>query len=379
MSGPRITVVGLGPGDPALLTVGTREAISRIANRYLRTSVHPSAEEVPGARSFDQLYQELDNFDSVYSSIVSTLLAEAQRLGEILYAVPGSPAVAERTVELLVARASAAGVGLELVPAMSFVDLAWVRLGVDPMANPVTLVDAHRLADDISGRRGPFLIAQCHSNTVMGEVKLVLSDGLLDPENLPPLTILHHLGLPDEVIIPVAWHQLDRTLDADHLTAVYVPEWPHSVAFEADRLWTLMARLRRECPWNEEQTSASLAPYAVEEAAELVDAVTGLQAQLDADDGSPAASASIAAAVAHYREELGDVLYQVLFHSSVANDEGWFSFDDVFSGLHDKLVRRHPHIFPRDDFDPGIISSSDDVVRNWEKIKAIERGRPDRG
>jgi len=90
--------------------------------------------------------------------------------------------------------------------------------------------------------------------------------------------------------------------------------------------------------------------------------------------------AAVAEAVAHYAQELGDVLYQVLFHSAVAVDEGWFSLDEVITRLHHKLIYRHPHLFPRADFDPGEISSSNDVVRNWKLIKAAERAnRPATG
>lgn len=379
---PRITIVGLGPGDPSLLTSGTLVAIEQSGNRFLRTGIHPSAGAVVDARTFDHLYDQHAAFADVYDAIVSTLLAEARVAGEVLYAVPGSPAVAERTVELLLEQAPSAGVDVVLVPALSFADLAWVRLGVDPLANPVTLVDAHRFAEDVAGRRGPFLVAQCHSNVVMNDIKLVVSELIFNAAELPQITILHHLGLPDEVITTVAWPVLDQTLIADHLTALYIPELPHSVGFAAERLWALMERLRRECPWNEEQTAESLVPYAVEEAHELAEAVLLLGNALSdervladsvAVDSVVADSVAVDLAIAHYQQELGDVLYQVLFHSIVAADEGWFSFEDVIRGLHAKLVYRHPHIFPRHDFDPGMIRSSDDVVRNWEKIKAAER------
>jgi tetrapyrrole methylase family protein / MazG family protein len=364
---PRITVVGLGPGDRSLLTVGTVDAIASSRHRFLRTRIHPSASAVPDAESFDHLYERFDTFAQVYQAVVDTLLRTVAEVGELLYAVPGSPAVAEHTVELLIARAPTEGVVVEVVPALSFADLAWARLAIDPMADPVTLIDGHRFVDDIAGRRGPFLVAQCHSRDVLSEIKLVLSGSVLEPDLLPPITVLHHLGLPDERILRVHWSKLDQSVDADHLTSLYIPGLAARVGVSADRLWQLMARLRADCPWNEEQTATSLAPYAVEEAGELVEAVALLDATLADPEADPQP------AIDHYRQELGDVLYQVLFHSAVAVDEGWFGFDDVIATLHDKLVRRHPHIFPRDDFDPGAVSSSADVVRNWERIKAMER------
>ena len=319
-----------------------------------------------GAESFDHLYKRAGSFAEVYEEVVTQLLKRALDVGEVLYAVPGSPAVAEHTVELLLARAPGVGVTVEVVPALSFADLAWVRLGVDPLAETVTLIDGHRFTDDIAGRRGPFLVAQCHSNLIMSDVKLALSEAVADPSELPEITILHHLGLPDERVVSVNWSKLDQSVLADHLTSLYVPELPRQVGRAAHRLWTLMQHLRVACPWNAEQTVRSLAPFAIEEAHELVEAIGRL--------GDPESYAHVAPdVVTDYRRELGDVLYQVLFHAMVAHDEGWFSFEDVITGLHDKLVYRHPHLFPRTDFDTGAITSSDDVVRNWERIKAMER------
>ena len=110
------------------------------------------------AASFDALYDAADRIEDVYAGIVEALVADASEHGEVLYAVPGSPVVAERTVELLAADGR---VDVELVPALSFLDLAWVRLGVDPVERGVRLVDGHRFAVAAAGERGPLLVGQC--------------------------------------------------------------------------------------------------------------------------------------------------------------------------------------------------------------------------
>ncbi|MFK7604039.1 MazG family protein [Deinococcus sp. SM5_A1] len=117
-------------------------------------------------------------------------------------------------------------------------------------------------------------------------------------------------------------------------------------------LLTTMRRLRAPggCPWDAEQTHASLRPYLLEEAAEAVDAI---------DIGSPAELAG----------ELGDVLLQVAFHSVIAEEEGSFSYADVERTIVQKLVRRHPHVFGTSQ-----VSGSAEVVRNWQAIKAAEQG-----
>lgn len=123
-------------------------------------------------------------------------------------------------------------------------------------------------------------------------------------------------------------------------------------------LVSVMDTLRRECPWDQKQTHATLVPYLLEEAYEVVDSV---------EDGDLAA----------LREELGDVLMQVAFHSVVASertDEFRFTIDDVAAGIVDKLVRRHPHVFGE-----VTVADADEVNANWEQIKAAEREAKDGG
>lgn len=110
-----------------------------------------------------------------------------------------------------------------------------------------------------------------------------------------------------------------------------------------------MHRLRADCPWDAEQTHASLVPYLVEEACEVVEAI---------EAGTPA----------DLREELGDLLLQVVFHSELAAEEGAFDVEDVAAGIADKLVARHPHVF-------GGESAPTDLHATWEQRKAVEKNR----
>src|SRR5262245_36950059 len=131
----RIVVVGLGPGGMECLSVGTRAVIERVPRRFLRTARHPSAAAVPDAVSFDRIYDRESALEDVYQAIVEELVTAA-RDGDALYAVPGSPLVAERTVDLLRVDPR---VEVEVLPAMSFLDLVWGVLGVDPLTSGVRL------------------------------------------------------------------------------------------------------------------------------------------------------------------------------------------------------------------------------------------------
>jgi len=172
---PRVVIVGLGPGDVELLTVGTRDAINTIGTQFVRTRRHPAASIMESATSFDEVYEGASAIDDVYPAIVERLIAAATEAGEILYAVPGSPIVAERTVELLLADSRCE---VEIIPALSFLDLTWARLGIDPVSVGVRILDGHRFAIEAAGERGPLLVAQCDSADVLSDVKLALDAGI---------------------------------------------------------------------------------------------------------------------------------------------------------------------------------------------------------
>jgi tetrapyrrole methylase family protein/MazG family protein len=372
---PRIDVVGLGPAGPDLITAETLGLLDRATRVFLRTGRHPAAAAVPGAASFDHHYEGADTFDDVYRGIVADLVDAAVAGGPVVYAVPGSPTVAERTVVLLAAdpRVVSGRVAVVVHPSVSFLDLAFARLGVDPVDAGVRIVDAERFAVDAAGERGPLLVAQCWSRQVLSDVKLSV-------ESPPgtPVTVLHHLGLPDERVWQVPWDDLDRCFEPDHLTSVWISRLAAPVAAELVALDELVHTLRERCPWDRRQTHASLGRHLLEESHEVLEAIDGLTA-VDADDresGPDAGAAGSggddreAVAVAHLEEELGDLLFQVYFHATLAAEEGRFTLADVARGVHDKLVGRHPHVF-------GDVSAEtpEDVAANWETIKKAEKGR----
>ncbi len=359
MTRPCVVVVGLGPAGPELLTGAARDAIEAAlpADRFLRTTRHPAATAVAGATSFDDVYDGAAHQEDVYPAIVERLVSAAQAAagGRVLYAVPGSPRVAERSVDLLLADAR---VDVEVVVGLSFLDLAWARLGVDPLQEGVRLVDGARFAVDAAGSSGPLLISHCSDRAVLSEVKLAVAEPPPATSNgTGPVTVLQRLGLPDEAVFELAWDDLDRRVEPDHLTSLWVPVLGAPVAAEVVRLEELVRRLRDECPWDREQTHRSLTRHLLEESYEVLEAIEAL----DPDAG---------AGYDHLEEELGDLLFQVAFHARLAAEAGQFTLADVARNVHDKLVGRHPHVFG-----DVAVAGADDVVRNWEQLKKAEKGR----
>jgi tetrapyrrole methylase family protein/MazG family protein len=126
--------------------------------------------------------------------------------------------------------------------------------------------------------------------------------------------------------------------------------FPKSIGMQ--RLIDVVGRLRGEdgCPWDRKQTLDSLKPHLIEECYELIDAI---------ESGD----------VEHHREELGDVLLHIALQSQIRSEQGEFAFDDVAEAICEKLIRRHPHVF-----DGLAVSGTDEVLKNWEAIKASEKG-----
>ncbi len=353
---PRVTVVGLGPAGPDLCTTATLVAIDEHPHRLVRTVRHPAVSVLGDAVvALDHHYESAASFTAVYAGMVEEVVAAAEVHSQILYAVPGSPMVAEHTVELLLADDR---VDVTLVPALSFLDLAWVRLGVDPLDDGVRIVDAHRFPVEAAGERGPLLVAQVDTPAVLADVVAAVVD---PPDEL--VTVLQGLGTADERIVQALWDDLPDVVDPDHLTSLFVPRLAAPIAAEVQRFVDLVAVLRRECPWDSEQTHTTLRPHLLEEAHEVLEALD------EFDEVSGEGSGAL-------EEELGDLLFQVVFHARIAADDGRFDLADVTRGIHDKLRHRHPHVFgPESGGGPVGVDGSADVVANWDRIKQVEKGR----
>ncbi len=400
-SSPTVHVVGLGPAGPGLVTEEAASLLSGPGTARLRTDRHPAAAAFPGVVTFDEVYERAATFDEVYETIVDELVGLAGETGTVVYAVPGSPTVAERTVVLLGEHRSVVAGELSLVvhPAVSFADLAFARLEVDPVAAGVHLVDATVFATAAAGLTGPLLVAQCYDRDVLSAVKLAA-----EPPSGTTVVVLHHLGLSDEQIVEVDWDDLDRSVAPDHLTSLWVPRLAAPVAAELVALDELVHVLRERCPWDRRQTHGSLARHLLEEAHEALEAIDEV-ADIDevavidelADGGVHVGSGALptggtgqsspgvpleaerahdarteAAAVAALEEELGDVLFQVFLHATLAAEAGRFDLADVARSVHDKLVARHPHVFaPGAD---GTVEPSE-LASAWEAGKLVEKRR----
>lgn len=346
-----ITLLGLGPGDAAKLTREAWEVLRSASEIWLRTVQHPTVSAFPSSLkvfSFDDLYEGSADFASVYDRIVERVLELGRRPQGVVYAVPGDPFVAEATTPEIARRAREAGLPLRIVNGISFLEPFCAALGLDPYPR-CALVDALELADS---HVPPFppdmpaIVAQLYSRLIAAEVKMTLNAVYPDEH---PVRLVHAAGTLAERVENLCLYEIDRSEHIGLLTALYVPPLGEGTSFEAFQ--EVVARLRAPdgCPWDREQTHASLRPHLLEEAYEVL-------AALDSGD------------VDKMAEEFGDLLLQIVLHAQIASEEGEFGMADVLQKVRAKIIRRHPHVFG------GLqVDGVQGVLRNWEQLKDAER------
>jgi tetrapyrrole methylase family protein/MazG family protein len=349
-----ITVVGLGSGDESRLSLGVYRKLKEAETVYVRTERHPVVdflrrEHIP-LQTFDSLYESRDRFEEVYEAIAHELLERAEAGEEIVYAVPGHPMVAEASVRLLRERCPARGIALAIMGGESFLDEAFVRFGLDPIGGfqvlDGSLFDAGRCNPGIHT-----IIAQVYDAFTASEVKLGLMEKFPDDY---PIVVGQALGVEGrEQIRQIPLYELDRLSEYGNLFLIWVPasdrEDIRGRSF--DRLHEIVRILRSPegCPWDREQTHASIRKNLIEETYEVLETI---------DDDDPAAMC----------EELGDLLLQVVMHAQMEEEAGSFTVYDVIAEINRKLIRRHPHVFGERQ-----AGNAEEALRNWQEVKAREK------
>ena len=353
---PHITIVGLGPGDPDLLTRAAWDALSAASDVYLRTNQHPVVTALPAhlvVHSFDAEYARADEFADVYAEITRQVISLGSRPEGVVYAVPGDPAIGEATTWLIRAAAGEANIPVRVIHGVSFVEPACLALGLDPLEqdglqvlDAMVAASSHVPPFDTSR---PALLAQCYSRALASDVKLTLLHSF--PETHPVTVLRAAAGGPGEAsLATIPLFELDHSTAYDHLTTLYVPPAGPQASF--NRLQEIVAHLRAPdgCPWDREQTVQTLRKDLLEEIYELVEA-------LDEDDDIKMA------------EELGDAALLLTMIAQIGAEEERFQWPQVMTQIVEKLIRRHPHVFG--DLE---VASVDEVLSNWAAIKDVERG-----
>jgi tetrapyrrole methylase family protein / MazG family protein len=367
-----ITVVGLGPGRWAELTLEAREILAQAAQEqqpvYFRTLVHPVVEDIkrnlPNLRmeAFDRFYEESENWETLYTELAEEVCKlAAQAL--VIYAVPGNPLVGEASVHRVLRLARERGLKTRIVAGLSFLEPVCAALEIDPLEAGMQMIDATMLAalgsDELAGKiipTTPLLVAQLYNRRLASAVKLALGEFYPD-EWL--VKLVRAAGgdeggsSEDREVVEMPLYELDRRNYPNQFSTLYVPPVDELTALRLpETLRYITMRLRRDpdgCPWDRQQTHETLTHYVIEETYEVVEAI---------EEGD----------MEKLADELGDLLLQVYLHSEIARQEGEFAIGDVFEHVNAKLIRRHPHVFGSVEVD-----NAHQVTQNWETIKRQER------
>ncbi len=348
-------VVGLGPGDPGLVTRQAWELLRRADRVYLRTRIHPTVPHLPEGpvyHSFDDVYEREENFARVYEEIVRQLVEQAEGGKDVVYAVPGDPMVAEGTVKRLLAVCGEKQIGIKMISGVSFIEPALAALGKDAIEG-LQLLDATDVAatyHPLINPDFPALIAQLYARHLASDVKLTLMNQYPDEHRV---ILIHAAGTSEQCVEDLLLYEIDQR-ELTHLTSLYLPPYDNElgVVTSLEGFQNTMAHLRAPdgCPWDRKQTHQSLRRNLLEEAYEVLDAI-------DADDPK------------RMREEFGDLLLQIVLHAQIGVDEGEFNMAEVIRTVDSKIKRRHPHVWG----DVDVQDDSERVSTNWEQIKAQER------
>ncbi|MDR0880514.1 MAG: nucleoside triphosphate pyrophosphohydrolase [Clostridioides sp.] len=345
-----IYIVGLGPGDISLISKGAMDLLKSSSRIFLRTEKHPIIEKLRGEinyTSLDDFYEREKNFEGVYESIAEFIVKESKN-GDLVYAVPGHPRVAEKTVGLIEALALQNGVKTSTVASMSFVDAMFEYLALDP-SNGFSLIDAFEMNETYLDVHKDLIITQTYDSFIASEVKLKLSEYYPYDKSIVIVKGAGIKGLESKKEVKL--FELDRSENEfDYLTSLYVSKSEERQYNNIADLERVVSALRAPdgCEWDKAQTHESLKPFIIEEAYELNNAV-------DNEDDEEMV------------EELGDVLLQVVLHAQIGKEEGYFDLRDVVKSVCKKMIHRHPHVF---NVELGLKSSP----QTWEKLKKDEKG-----
>ena len=347
-----IKIVGLGPGSPDSLTIGTINILKNTDKIYLRTEKHPTVSYLKqlgiNFETYDYIYEKEKNFEDVYSNIVKDLIFKEKQFKEIVYGVPGHPLVAEKSVMSLLELCEKQSINVKIIPSVSFIDVIMERLKID-VVEGVKIIDAFDIKSNCADKRMGMIIIQVYDRLIASEVKLALMEYYNDDTDI---FFIRAAGVEEiESIRKIKLYELDRQEDIDYLTSVYIPK-ESEIIYDLKDLVDIMEKLRSEegCPWDREQDHDSLKKYLIEESYEVIESIE------EKDDTKLV-------------EELGDVLLQVIFHCQIGKEEGFFNINDVIKAICDKMIKRHPHVFGN-----MKIHNSKEVLISWDKIKKKEQG-----
>ncbi|MDD3840597.1 MAG: nucleoside triphosphate pyrophosphohydrolase [Clostridia bacterium] len=348
-----INVIGLGPGNYEYITLGALNLIKKYSNIYARTEFNPCIDYIKSLgieiQSFDRIYEQSDSFEDVYSAITNSLIQSVEHEQDILYAVPGNPSANDLSVRFLIKKCDELNIELNILTGVSYVDaiLNFVEWDMD---RPVKALDPGQLNSRHIDTSEQIIIGPIYDRFIASETKIAL----IDIYGYDFDVQLVDLSGDSPIKRSIKLEYIDRE-KGSHAAYIFVPcvKFKKLKSFNFDDLLDIMDILRgpKGCPWDREQTYKSLKKCTLEEVYEVFDAIDSGDADRICD-------------------ELGDLLFQIVFYARIAKEHQHFDMNDVITAVSKKMIERHTHIFGSETAEtPG------QVVENWEKNKKKKKGQ----
>lgn len=336
---PDIVIIPLF--SPKTMTVAAKEAILAVNTLFLQTEKHPSANAVRALgktfATMDDLFETCADFDQLNAAIAQRLVLA----GDCVYVATGC--IEKSQLPVIMHAAKERGAAVSVLPYVS------VSAAAFPSSAPARECSAHDLTQSFDPELA-YVVGEIDSRLIAGEAKLALTE-VFDDELPVLLAAIDANG--DYQAREIALFELDQQSVYDATTCLYVPGLPYEQRkrHTLEDVMRIVRRLRAPngCPWDREQTHATLKNALLEECYELVDAI---------DEGDDQ----------HICEELGDVLLQFALHAVIAEEQSAFTARDAASDLVEKLIYRHPHVFGE-----VRVGGSADVLKNWDALKMSQR------
>ncbi len=339
-----IAIVGLEPDATGAIDARAANRLLAADDVIVPSATGASATLVASLGITPVTFGDLGLDERASADAVVEALIEHSRDRNVALAASGYPFVREGLISGILARARE---GVDLFPVTSPLQVLLLALDIDATAD-LEIIDAGSLAG-ASRTRDAHLIVTGVDNPILARAAAEqLRDHYAPDHTIVTAGCLEGGGFD---LTPMTIEELARVENVGRETALYVPPVRIAPPGGFAELVRIIGVLRAPdgCPWDREQTHASLAPHLIEEAYE----------------GAAAAESGDDAALA---DELGDVLLQVVLHAQIGAEDGTFTIDDVVAGIITKIRRRHPHVF-------GTVAAetAEDVTRNWDAIKRVEK------
>ncbi len=344
-----IQIIGLGVDKLDGLTVKAYNALMEKIPTYLRTNRHPIVNEMENNgivfESFDKFFNKLVDFDEIYNKIEEKIVAEVKKYGKINYCVPGSPYLGDVVTKRLIEDYSDK-ININVIDGESFISKCMKLSGYADYHN-IKIVEPCELDEFSFDVNAVNFITQVESKSLASEVKIKLMESYSDECEVLKIDIFAN------TVEKIQLFLLDKGGNYEFSTyfCILPIEKSKITLYNINNLCRIVKYLRgpEGCPWDRKQTHDSCKDNILEEANEVIQAINN-------DD------------IDNLCEELGDLLLQVVFHSEMASEEGYFNINDVITNVCDKLVRRHPHVFLED-----VALTAEQAIAIWQKEKHKEK------